>query len=72
MHPLISLEVGRLLMDDRLKAAEDARSAHEVADGRLPRRALRSALGRGLVSLGAKLTTAPDAEAWLAEPRKCI
>lgn len=72
MHPLISLEVGRLLMDDRLKAAEGARRAHEVAGGRLPRRAFRSALGRGLVSLGAKLTPAPEAEAWLADRRKCI
>lgn len=71
MHPLISLDVGRLLMNDRLKAAEGARRAHEVADGR-PRRALRSAVGRGLVSLGARLAPAPEAEAWLADRRKCI
>jgi hypothetical protein len=57
MHALISYEVARLVLDDRLRAADDARLAHELRIPRSRRRPVRSALGRGLIALGARMSS---------------
>jgi hypothetical protein len=53
MHPLISYDVAKLMMDDRLRAA-GVRRAHEI---RSHHHLVRSAVGRGLIALGARLAS---------------
>jgi len=50
MHPLISFDAARLMMDDRLRAAEDRR-AHEIRTPRKRSHPLRAAVRRGLIAL---------------------
>jgi hypothetical protein len=54
MHPLISYDTAKLMMDDRLRAAEGVRRAHEI---RSHRHLVRSEVGRGLIALGARLAS---------------
>lgn len=53
MNPLISLDVAKLMMDDRLRAADERRTASSRPAR--SRRPLRSALGHGFMALGARL-----------------
>jgi len=57
MHALISYEVAKLVLDDRLKAAGQARIAHELRTPRRRRHPVRSAVGRGLIAIGARMAS---------------
>ncbi|MGH2779611.1 MAG: hypothetical protein ACRDJB_13295 [Actinomycetota bacterium] len=57
MHALISYDVAKLMLDDRLRAADDARLAHEIRTVRSHRRPVRSTVGRGLIALGARMSS---------------
>lgn len=61
MHPLISYEAAKLMLDDRLRAADDARLAHEIRTVRSRRHPVRSAVGRGLIALSARMTNRTQA-----------
>jgi len=61
VHPLISAEAARLRGEDLRIEAEHLRRNGR----RAPRRALRSALGRGLIAAGSRLADQPpDPLAW--------
>ncbi|MDQ4058872.1 MAG: hypothetical protein M3124_07085 [Actinomycetota bacterium] len=57
MHALISYDVARIMLDDRMRAAEQARLAHGLRTSGSRRHPLRSAVGRGLIALGARLSS---------------
>jgi hypothetical protein len=61
VHALISHDVAKAMLDDRLKAADHARLAHELRASRDRRRPLRSAVGRGLIALGARMASRTQA-----------
>ncbi len=60
MHPLISYDVAKLMLDDRLRAASE-RPAHEIRTPRGRRHRLRSAVGRGLIAVGARMASRTQA-----------
>ena len=51
MHPLISYDVAKLMLDDRLKTADVDRRAHEIRTLRKRSHSLRAAVRRGLIAL---------------------
>ena len=51
MHPLISYDVAKLMLDDRLKTADVDRRAHEIRTLRKRSHPLRAAVRRGLIAL---------------------
>ena len=51
MHPLISYDVAKLMLDDRLKTAAGDRRAHEIRTPRKRSHPLRAAVRRGLIAL---------------------
>jgi hypothetical protein len=68
MHALISYDVAKLMLDDRLKDAEEARRAHEIRTLRPRRHLVRSAVGRGLIALGARMAGQRRIDATVSNP----
>lgn len=56
MHPLISYDVAKLMMDDHLRDAGTHR-AHELRPRSSRRHLVREAVGGGLIALGARLAS---------------
>lgn len=61
MHAPISYDVAKAMLDDRLKAADQARLAHELRAPRGRRQPLRSAVGHGLIALGGRMASRTQA-----------
>jgi hypothetical protein len=56
MHPLISYDVAKLMLDEHLRDAEGAHRARELSP-RSRRHPIRKAVGGGLIALGARLSS---------------
>lgn len=69
MHPLISYDVAKLMLDDHLRDATEARRAHEIRILRKRSHPLRTAVRRGLIALtrpaSPRRTEAPADQAML-------